>query len=269
VPDFSATDVKALRDATGAGMMDAKKALTENDGDSVAASAWLRERGLGKATDRADRENTQGAVAAATTPDGRAAALVELKSETDFVAKSPQFVSLASDLARIVALDGPDAVGQRQDALDDLKVSLKENIELGRVVRFEAAEGDVLDTYVHIQNGRGVNAILVELNGGTAELAHDIAVHIAFGRPGTVSREDVPPSAVDEERRALEAETRNEGKPEQALPKIVEGKLNGWYKRIPGGVLVDQPYARDDKQTVAQVLGPARVVRFAQVAIGG
>jgi elongation factor Ts len=264
--EISAKDVKALRDVTGAGMMDAKKALVETDGDFDAASKWLRERGLGKAAERSGRENAEGAVSVATG-DGTAA-LVQLKCETDFVAKSPQFVALADELAQLVAAKGEDAVAERQDALDDLKVTLKENIELGRVVRFEAAPDHVLDTYLHVQNGRGVNAVLVELSGGSQELAHDIAVHIAFGRPAHLRREDVPAEAIEAERSALEAETRNEGKPESALPKIVEGKLNGWFKRIPGGVLLEQPYARDDKRTVQQVLGDASVVRFAQVEIG-
>ena len=137
--------------------------------------------GLGKAAERTDRENAEGTVAVATTPDGSAAALVQLKSETDFVAKSPQFVALADELAQLVAAKGDDAVSTRQDAVDDLKVTLKENIEVGRVVRFEAGPGNVLDSYLHVQNGRGVNGVLVELAGGSAELAHDIAVHIAFG----------------------------------------------------------------------------------------
>ncbi len=131
-----------------------------------------------------------------------------------------------------------------------------------------AEPGDVLDTYLHVQNGRGVNGVVVEIAGGSPELAHDLAVHIAFGRPSYVSRDEVPAEEVAAERAALEAQTRNEGKPEQALPKIVEGKLNGWYKRVPGGVLLDQPYARDDKQSVAQVLGGARVVRIAQAVVG-
>ena len=109
---------------------------------------------------------------------------------------------------------------------------------------------------------------MVELSGASSELAHDIAVHIAFGKPGYLTREDVPDDAVAAERAALEAQTRNEGKPEQAIAKIVEGKLNGWYKRVPGGVLLEQPYARDDKLSVAQVLGDARVARFAQVTVG-
>jgi elongation factor Ts len=259
--------VKALRDATGAGMMDAKKALTESQGDFQAAASWLRERGLGKAAERSDRENVEGAVAVALS--GNAAALVELKSETDFVAKSPQFVSLVNKLAKDVAANGEAAVEGYGDSIDDLKITLKENIEIGRIVRFEAADGNVLDTYLHIQNGRGVNAVLIELSGGTSELAHDIAVHIAFGRPGYLQRDEVPADEIANERVALEAQTRNEGKPEQAIPKIVDGRLDGWFKRVPGGVLVEQPFARDDKQTVAQVLGSAKVVRFAQAVVGG
>jgi elongation factor Ts len=264
--DFSARDVKALRDATGAGMMDAKKALTATEGDFEAAVAWLRERGLGKAAERAGRENDEGAVAVAI--NDATAALVELKAESDFVAKSPQFVDAAERLARATATDGEGAVADLKDVIDDLRLSLKENIEVGKVVRFAAAPDHVLDTYLHIQNGRGVNGVIVELAGGSAELAHDIAVHIAFGKPAYLHREDVPAADVASERAALEAQTRNEGKPEQALPKIVEGKLNGWYKRVPGGVLLEQPYARDDKQTVSQVLNGAQVVRFAQATVG-
>jgi elongation factor Ts len=265
--DFSAKDVKALRDATGAGMMDAKKALTETDGDYSAAVVWLRERGLGKAAERADRDNTEGTIAVAIAGD--AAALVELKSESDFVAKSPQFVGVVNQLAEAVAAEGEGALDAHKDAVDDLKLTLKENIEVGEVVRFVAEPGNVLDTYLHVQNGRGVNGVLVEIAGGTRELAHDIAVHIAFGKPGYLNREEIPADEVAAERSALEAQTRNEGKPEQAIPKIVEGKLNGWYKRVPGGVLLEQPYAKDDKQSVAQVVGDAQVVRFAQATVGG
>jgi elongation factor Ts len=264
--EFSAKDVKALRDDTGAGMMDAKKALTATDGDYSAAVVWLRERGLGKAAERAGRDNSEGAVAVAVA-DG-AAALVELKSESDFVAKSPQFVSVVDQLAQAVATEGEAAIDAHKDAIDDLRLTLKENIEVGKVVRFVADPGDVLETYLHVQNGRGVNGVLVEIAGGDLELAHDIAVHIAFGKPAYLHHDDVPTEEVEAERAALEAQTRNEGKPEQALPKIVEGKLNGWYKRIPGGVLLEQPYAKDDKQTVSNVLGNARIVRFAQGVVG-
>ena len=262
--DFSAKDVQRLRQATGAGMMDAKKALVENGGDFDAATKWLREKGLASSAKRSDRESNQGAVAIARS--GSAAALVELKSETDFVAKSPDFVNLANELVQLVADEGEAAIKAKQDDLDALKVTLKENIELGRVVRVEAAEGNVLDAYLHVQNGRGVNGVLVELAGGTQELAHDVAVHAAFGKPRYVSRDEVPEDAVAEERATLEAQARNAGKPEAALPKIVEGMLNGWYKEH---VLLDQPFAKDDKKSVSQILGDARVVRFAQVVVGG
>jgi elongation factor Ts len=266
--DFTARDVKALRDATGAGMMDAKRAMTENNGDFDAAGKWLRERGLGKAAERSGNVSPEGAVGVAVSPDGRSAALVELKSETDFGAKSPQFVALVTRLAERVAAEGEGVVEDEKDAIDDLKVTLKENIDLGRVVRFSAPEGHVLDTYLHVQNERGVNGVLVELSGGDPELAHDLAVHVAFGRPEYLSREEVPAEIVESERSTAEAQTRLEGKPEQAIAKIVEGKLNGWYKRVPGGVLVEQPFAKDDKKSVSQRLGSARVVRFAQVVIG-
>lgn len=267
--EISAKDVKALRDATGAGMMDAKRALMENNGDFQEAAKWLRARNLGKAAERSGNESTEGAVAVHVTPDGRSAALVELKSETDFGAKSPAFVALANELAAAVAADGEGAVDARKDGIDDLRVTLKENIQLGRVVRFEAGAGAIIESYLHVQNDRGVNGVLVELVDGTPELAHDLAVHIAFGRPSYLSREDVPVEQVEAERAAVETQTRLDGKPEAALPKIIEGRMTGWFKRVPGGVLLEQPFAKDDKKSVSQVLGGARVARFAQAVIGG
>ena len=261
--EFSAKDVQRLRQATGAGMMDAKNALVENGGDFDAAAKWLREKGLASSGKRADRENTQGAVAIARS--GNAAGLVELKCETDFVAKSPDFVRLADELAAAVAADGPTAVEAKKDELDHIKVTLKENIELGRVERIEAAGDQQLDTYLHVQNGRGVNGVVVVLSGGSQELAHDVAVHAAFGKPKYVTRDEVPEQLVAEERATLEAQARNAGKPEAALPKIVEGMLGGWYKEQ---VLLDQAFAKDDKKSVAQVLGDATLVRFAQVVVG-
>ncbi|MGI8792553.1 MAG: translation elongation factor Ts, partial [Acidimicrobiales bacterium] len=264
--EFTAKDVKALRDATGAGMMDAKRALVDNDGDFDAAGVWLRERGLGKAAERADRENAEGCVAVAR--DGNVAAIVQLKCETDFVAKSSDFVNLANDLAQVVVEQGEDAVATKQSAIDDLKVTLKENIDLGRVVRVDAADGHPLDAYVHVQNGRGVNGIIVELSGGDAELAHDVAMTAAFTKPAHVRRDDVDTAVVESERAALLKETQNDGKPEQAWEKIVEGKLNGWFKRYPGGVLLDQPFfAKDEKQSVQQALGDLEILNFAQIIV--
>ncbi len=260
---FTAKDVQALRQASGAGMLDSKKALEANDGDMERAKQWLREKGLAASAKRDDRENTQGTVALVV--DGNVGAIVELKSETDFVAGSDQFKDEAQRLAELVAVEGVDAANQRAEELENLKITLKEKIELGRVRRLEAQDGQVLDSYLHVQNGRGVNAVLVVVEGGTPELAHDVAVHIAFARPKYLSRDDVPAEEVEAERKTLETITRNEGKPEAALPKIVEGRLGGFFKNV---ALLDQPFAKDDKQSVSQVLGGAKIVQFAQVEIG-
>ena len=261
--EFTAKDVQALRQSSGAGMMDAKKALVENDGDMEAAAKWLREQGLGKAATRTDRDNSQGTVAVGLS--GNVGSIVELKCETDFVAKSDQFTSLVQELATIVAISGEDAAAQKADAIDTLKVVLKEHIELGRVVRVEAAEGNVIDSYIHRQDGRGVNGVIVELAGGSADVAHEVAVQVAFSKPPYLSRDDVPADEVAEERAALEKITRAEGKPEAAMGKIVDGRLTGWFKER---VLLEQNYVKDEKQTITQLLGGATVVRFAQVAIG-
>ncbi len=260
---FTAKDVQALRQATGAGMMDAKKALEANDGDMAAAGQWLREKGLGKAAERAERENAQGAVALLV--EGGVGAIVQLKSETDFVAASDQFKGLAEEMVKAVAASGEGAVQEFAARLDDLKITLKENIELGAVVRFEAAPGNLVDSYLHQQGGRGVNGVLVELAGGSQELAHDIAVHVGFARPKFLSRNEVPADMVERERATLETITRNEGKPEAAVPKIVEGRIQGFFKDV---ALLEQPYAKDDKQSITQLLGGATIVRYAQVEIG-
>ncbi len=268
MPEFTAQDVKKLRDATGAGMMDAKKALTENDGDFEAAAKWLREKGLGKAAERSDRENVEGAIAVARS--GNAAAIVQLKCETDFVAKQEQFVNLVNELAQLVAEQGEQAAEAKKDAIDDLKITLKENIELGRVVRIEANPANSVDTYLHVQAGRGVNGIIVEVANGSDELAHDVAVTAAFTKPRWVRREEVPAETVAGEREVFLNEVKAQGKPEAAWEKIVEGKLTGFFKEYPGGVLLEQPFfAKDEKQTVAQALGGAEIVTFHQVMLGG
>ena len=263
MPDFTAKDVQTLRQASGAGMLDAKKALEATGGNMDEATKWLRVQGLGSADRRAGREATQGAVAVAK--DGNAAAIVELKSETDFVAKSDEFVSLADELARLAATKGEAAVSERQDEVDRLRATLKENISVGEVVRIEAEADGAVDTYLHLQAGRGVNAVIVAIKGGDEALAHDVAAHIAFTRPGYITRDEVPAAEVDAERATVEAIARNEGKPDAALPKIIEGRLNGWYKNR---VLVDQAYIKDEKKTIATLLGPAVVTGFAQVVIG-
>ena len=192
-------------------------------------------------------------------------AVVALRCETDFTAKSAPFTAAAQAIADAVVTGGEGAADSQKDTVDDLKVTTKENVEIGDVIRAEAADGDVIDTYLHRQDGRGVNAVIVELAGGDKELAHDIAVHIAFAKPRYLAKEDVPADVVDEERATLETITRNEGKPEQAIQKIVDGRIQGFFKEI---ALLEQPYAKDDKQSVKDVLGGAQIVRYEQVVIG-
>jgi elongation factor Ts len=156
-------------------------------------------------------------------------------------------------------------VEKRTEEIERLKVTLQENISLGRVVRIEAPADGVVDSYLHNQAGRGVNAVVVALEGGSADLAHDVAAHIAFARPLYISRDEVPEEEVAAERETVEKIARNEGKSDASLPKVVEGRLGGWYKER---VLLDQAYVKDEKQTIAKLLGPAKVTRFAQVVVG-
>ena len=162
---ITAKDVQTLRQSTGVGMMDAKKALEANDGDMAAATQWLRVQGLASAAKRADREAGEGAVA--VVRNGNAAAIVEMRCETDFVAKSEEFVSLVDEIADRVCAEGEGATAQFQEHIEKMLTTLKENISIGRVYRLEAGEGEVVDTYSHQQAGRGVNAVAVVVKGGT------------------------------------------------------------------------------------------------------
>ena len=263
VANFTAKDVATLRQMTGAGLLDCRNALEETDGDIDKAAQLLREQGKAGAAKRSDREASEGAVTAVRSGD--AAAIVELRCETDFVAKSDEFVALDDELAALVAAKGTDALGDLDEEIERLRTTLKENISVGAVRRLVAEAGQVVDTYVHRQNDRGVNAVAIVLEGGSEELAHDIAVHIAFTKPAYLSRDEVPADEVATERATLETISRNEGKPEAALEKIVEGRMNGWFK---DRVLLEQGYVRDEKQTISAMLGSARIVAFAQVVIG-
>ncbi|MSV36589.1 MAG: translation elongation factor Ts, partial [Actinobacteria bacterium] len=178
---YTAKDVQSLRQTTGAGMMDCKKALEENGGDVEAAKQWLREKGLAASAKRDDRENAQGVVSIIVEP--ARASIIKLKCETDFVASSDGFKEAADALAASVLEKGEAGLADHSAKIDDLKIVLKEKIEVGETIRFEAASGNVLDSYSHIQGGRGVNGVIVEMSGATQEIAHDVAVHIAFARP--------------------------------------------------------------------------------------
>jgi elongation factor Ts len=279
VSDIKAADVAALRKASGAGMMDCKTALTETGGDLEAAKDWLRSKGLAGASKRAGRAAEQGAVDVVV--EGGVGAVVELTAETDFVAKGADFRNVVSDLARLAVREAQAELATLAyegttagEHVTQLAAKLGENVAIGRVVVFETTDG-LLDGYVHNQNERGVMGVLVELGGvdpadaKAAEVAHDLALHIASAAPQYVSREEVPDDVLARERSVFEELTRNEGKPEQAIAKIVEGRLNGFYKE---NVLLEQGFVKEPKTTIAQLLaglGPdATVRRFARVKIG-
>ena len=259
---ITAKDVMSLRQATGVGMMDAKKALEANDGNMEAATQWLRVQGLASAAKRADREAGEGSVA--VVRDENVAALVELRCETDFAAKSDDFTALVDEMAARVCAEGEAAVAQFQDNIEKMLTTLKENISVGRVYRVEAGADEVVDTYNHQNKGR--NVVIVVVKGGNEEIAHEVAVHIAFAKPQYLSREDVPAAEIEAERKTIEEISLNEGKPAAALPKIVEGRLNGWFK---DRVLLEQAYAKDEKLSISQFLGDATITAYAQVVIGG
>jgi elongation factor Ts len=276
--EFSAKDVAALRKQTGAGMMDCKKALDECNGDMDAAKDWLREKGLA-GVDRPGRTASQGAVDVVV--DGNVGAVVELNCETDFVAKGGEFRQTVADLAKLVAKEGESGLLDRPfgdstvgEAIAQLGAKVGEKVELGRVVRYETTDG-VIDGYKHVQTERGVIGVLVELGGvdpGDAkarEVAHDIALHVASAAPRYTSRGDVPPDALDKERAVLEALTRNEGKPDDKIPQIVEGRLKGFYQDY---VLTEQVFVRDPKMTIGKLVASlgsdAAVRRFARVKVG-
>ncbi|MGI8644947.1 MAG: translation elongation factor Ts [Nocardioides sp.] len=267
--NFTAADVKLLREFTGAGMMDCKKALDETDGDFDKSVELLRIKGAAKAAQRgAERETTAGLVA---TSGG---ALVELKSETDFVAKGDDFIATAQRIAdaaaeakagdvealKAVSLDGKN-VGE---VVPDLAISIGEKIELGRVAFFD---GPVV-VYLHKRAADLPPAVgvLVEYDGDEAA-ARGAAMQIAAMRPQFLSRDEVPAEVVEQERAIAEATSREEGKPEQAIAKITEGRLNGFFKDV---VLLEQPSVTENKKTVKAVLDDAGATlkRFARFEVG-
>ena len=252
---FTAKDVQALRQATGAGMMDAKRALEANDGDIEAAKQWLREQGLAASAKRDDRENTQGVVALVV--DGQVGALVELKCETDFVAGSEQFKAEADDAGQARGRQGRRArvaepPGRARRPEDHAQG--EHRARPGRAPRGRRRARS-LDSYLHIQGGRGVNGVLVVLAGGDTS-SWPTTSPCTSPSPGrsTSPATRCPPTWSPPSAQTLETISRNEGKPEAALPKIVEGRMQGFFKDV---VLLDQPYAKDDKQSIAQLLGDA------------
>jgi elongation factor Ts len=268
----AAVDVKKLRDATGAGMMDAKKALTEADGDFDQAVEILRVTGQAKAAKRgAERSATNGLVA---TEGG---ALIQLGAETDFVAKNEQFQNLAYQIASMASarkLDGLDAVKAGElpsgktvaEAVEALAVVIGEKLELTNAAYFDGQTA----VYLHKRASDlpPQVGVLVQYEGDDSAAARAVAMQIAAMRPQYVTRDEVPAETVENERRIAEATAKEQGKPAQALPKIVEGRVNAFFKDV---VLLDQPSVTDNKTTVGKQLAAAGVTlkRFARFEAAG
>lgn len=260
--NYTTADIKNLREKTGAGMMDVKKALDEADGDLEKAVEIIRVKGLKGIAKREGRSASAGLIAATVVDeaDGQVGVLVELNTETDFVAKNEKFIDYANKvLAAAVAskaesaeqLAGVEVEGETVQALTDgMQAIIGEKIVVSRVGRLAAPK---VDLYQHRTNPDlpPQVAVLVGTDEKAAEVAHDVAMHIAAYSPSYLVREDVPEQDVEKERKIAEETTRAEGKPEQAIAKIVEGRLGGYFKEI---VLLEQPYAKDPKTTVGKVV---------------
>ena len=266
--NFTTADIKRLRDQTGAGMMDCKNALNDASGDFEGAVELLRLKGVKDAGKRAARTAANGLVAAEVVDHG-VGVLVELNCETDFVAKTDLFQQLAAEIARIAVTPGvfdrlallaaealpgttaePRSGRTVEQLIEEAGASLKEKLELGRFTRFE---GGYVHSYLHRSDAALPPTLgeLVQLDKANAQVATDVAQQIAAMRPLYVTREDVPAEVVEKERRIAEQITRDEGKPEQAIPKIVEGRLNSYFKDV---VLNEQAFVKDNKATIKQVL---------------
>ena len=272
--NFTAADVKALREQTGAGMMDVKKALTEADGDAEKALEIIRLKGLKSLSKREGRQATAGLLAAQT--DGTVGVLVEVNSETDFVAKNQKFIDFSNEVLAAAVASGaadldalfaaPMGEGTVKDRLDAFAAIIGEKLQVGRIVR---VEGENVDLYLHQTNPDlpPQVGVFVVTDAAGKSVAHDIAMHVAAYMPAYLDRDSVPADVLDKERATLEKITLEEGKPANIVPKIVEGRLNAFFK---DNCLVDQAFARDPSKSVGQVLkeAGATVTNFVRVHVG-
>lgn len=271
---YTAADVKALREKTGAGMLDCKNALVESEGDVEKAIELLRIKGQKGVAKRLDRDASNGLVAVHT--DGGLGVMVQLNCETDFVAKSEGFIALAQQvLDQAVAVGATDAetllasdLGGRtvQSVLDEANATMGEKILIPRVARLEGAH---VSAYLHrtASDLPPTIGVLVALDGVNEEIGKDVAMHAAAMSPTYLTREEVPAEKVESERRIAEETSREEGKPEAALPKIIEGRVNSFFK---DSVLLEQPFAKDPKTTITKLLAGAgvQVTAFARFRAG-
>ncbi len=272
--DVSLADIKALRERLGTGMVDTKNALVEAEGDFEKAVEILRLKGAKGNAKRADRSTSEGLIAAVES--ATATTMIELACETDFVAKSDKFVALGDKVLGALADSGAETLDAALavelegktigSIIDDEAAILGEKVELRRIVRIP---GDKFSVYLHRTNKDlpPQVGVVLAFEGDDVETARSIAQHISFADPTYLSKEDVPASEVENERRIVEEISRGEGKPEAALPKIVEGRVGAFFKQV---ALLEQDYARDNKLTISKVLADSKltVTGFARFKVG-
>lgn len=269
---ITAAMVKELREMTGAGMMDAKKALTENDGDMQAASDWLRTKGLAKAAKKSGRVAAEGLVAVATR-DGKGVA-VEVNSETDFVAKNEEFQNMVRKIAN-AALDVDDVEALKNAQIDGKPISevltdaiakIGENMSLRRMTVVSAP---TVVTYVHnsVTEGMGTIGVLVGLEGGDKEIGRQIAMHVAATSPASLGQDDLDPAMIEHEKQVLTDQARESGKPEAVIEKMIVGRMNKFYEEV---TLLGQKFVINPDLTVedAAKAAGAKITGFARVAVG-
>jgi elongation factor Ts len=264
--EISAALVKELRDRTGAGMMDCKRALQDANGDLELAQKLLRERGMASAAKRAGRETTEGKVGFRIADDGKRGTIVAIGCETEPVSNNEEFQAFATRVLEAVEREGPGAESELDQERQELSGKLGENIVVAGAARFEAVDGARIEGYAHPPANK--LGVLVQVRGGSEELARKLAMHIAASSPEWISREDVPEETVATERDIFTSSDEVQSKPEQAREKIVEGMLN---KRFFGErVLVDQPWIHDTGKTVGQALADegAEVLEFERLQVG-
>jgi elongation factor Ts len=266
---ISAQLVRELRERTGAGMMDCKRALEETNGDVEAAIVALRERGMAQAAKRAGRQTTEGLVGYRLAGDGSRGTMVAVGCETEPVSKNEEFQAFAKQALDLVEAKGVDAVAELEEQRTALSAKLGENIAVAGAARFEALDGAHISAYAHPPANK--LGVLVHLRGGDAELGRNLAMHISWSDPRWVGREDVPDDLLAAEREIYLNSDEVQSKPEQARERIVDGMLNKRFFAERGGVLADQPWIHDSAQTVGQVLAAARaqVLEFQRFSLAG
>lgn len=272
---ITASQVKELREKTGAGMMDCKKVLTETDGDMEKAMELLRERGIAKAAKKSGRVAAEGLVEGYVSEDGKVGAIVEVNAETDFVAKNEEFQNFVKDIVKQVAVKNPkdieDLLAQEsmaeagktiQEVLTNKIATIGENINIRRFGRFEST--GLVEKYIH---GDGKIAVLVDFAKGNKEVAKDVCMQIAAARPEYLNEASVPQERVDKEMEILKTQAMNEGKPAEIAEKMVKGRIRKFYEEI---CLIDQPFVKDPDKKVSDVLKEkdAEIVRFVRFEKG-